>query len=936
MEEKMKERILSLFLALILVIGLLPQITIPASAADDVWNGEVDTTWYDASATSFTITSAMQLAGLAQIVNDTNENIAADSFSGKTITLGANIVLNNTSGWDSWSDSNAPTHAWTPIGSDGHPFRGKFDGGGHTVAGIYIYNTSASYQGLFGNLSSGTLQDVGVIKSYIYAAQYIGGVVGYSTSSTVSNCYNTGTVSGSKNVGGVAGSVASGTVSNCYNTGTISGGGMAGDMAGGVAGYVGGTVYNCYNAGKVTGSLTGSLIGENDSSSTVTNCYWLSPASGFGPGASGGNDSCSFSGSGTVWMLSDTNAILIGTASFSSVSTGENAALLDALNTWVDTIDYKTWKADSDGVNNGYPILDAGYQPKVTVANGYGENSDQLCIGATLTVSAKITSPATLSYQWEVSANGTTGWANATGDGNDTASYTVTSAEVGDYLRVKVTSSGSGNSGYSAASAQVPYTILLQATGASGTDAVSFSNTSAVTTTYAASGAVKLYYTLDNSGNQSNTLTYAGGTVTKVPAAGQGSSTYAVSGGDAADGVITLSAAFAHASSSGGGSDNDNSNDNDSDDTVTVPVSDNAGTVNLKASVSGSTATIAAFDAQLKEIASGAQTGVVKINASGTKADAVLVPAKLAAAANEASGSAGLEVDLPTGTVTLDKPALASVEGKGDVKISVKAVDNSKLSDTQKAALGAQAETAFVVDVNVYVNNTRTSTFGDGKITVSVPYILKSGENPDSITVWFLKDDGTIEPKTASYADGMVTFTTEHLSQYLIVDFPFTDVAESAWCYGSVAYAYDNGLFSGTSATTFSPNATANRQMIWMVLARMDGKAPANMAEAKAWAVENGISDGSNPTGTITRQQMAAILYRYAQFKGYDVSVGEDTNILSYDDALTISEYAIPALQWACGAGLMQGSGNNLMPFGNATRAQVATILQRFIQNLEK
>jgi len=370
--------------------------------------------------------------------------------------------------------------------------------------------------------------------------------------------------------------------------------------------------------------------------------------------------------------------------------------------------------------------------------------------------------------------------------------------------------------------------------------------------------------------------------------------------------------------------------------TVTVPVTGSKGSTKVSASVSGGTATIAATDAQLQEIASGTQNGAVKIDVSGTKANTVIIPAKIASAVDNASGSTGLEVALSAGTVTLTKSALASVAGKGDMKLSVDTVDNSKLTETQKATLGVQTETAFVVDVNVYVNGTRTSTFGDGKITISVPYILKSGENAYSITVWFINDDGTIEPKTASYANGKVTFTTEHLSQYLIVDFPFTDVAESAWYYGSVAYVYDNGLFSGTSATTFSPNAATTRQMIWMVLARMDGKSPANMVEAKAWAVASGISDGSNPTGTITRQQMAAVLYRYAQFKGYDVSVGEDTNILSYGDALTISEYAIPALQWACGSNLMQGSGNNLMPFGSATRAQVATILQRFSQNTAK
>jgi len=196
---------------------------------------------------------------------------------------------------------------------------------------------------------------------------------------------------------------------------------------------------------------------------------------------------------------------------------------------------------------------------------------------------------------------------------------------------------------------------------------------------------------------------------------------------------------------------------------------------------------------------------------SGEDAGAVVVPSRLVAAA----GGAALEIALPTGTITLDKGALAAVDGKGDVKLSVETVDNSKLTDTQRTALGAQAETAFVVDVNVYTDGNRTSTFGDGKITVSVPYTLKSGENPGSITVWFINDDGTIEPKTASYANGKVTFTTEHLSQYLIVNFPFTDVAESAWCYGSVAYAYNNGLSSGTSATTFSPNTAIPKTAMW-------------------------------------------------------------------------------------------------------------------------
>lgn len=371
--------------------------------------------------------------------------------------------------------------------------------------------------------------------------------------------------------------------------------------------------------------------------------------------------------------------------------------------------------------------------------------------------------------------------------------------------------------------------------------------------------------------------------------------------------------------------------------TVVVPVSSGEGSVSASASVSGGTATVSMTDNQIKKIVSGAgAAGTVKVDVSGLKINTVVVPIQFIAAADTASGSAGLEVALPIGTVTLDQAALDSITGSGDVAFSVETVANTALTATQKAVLGSQADSATVLDVNIYAGASKVSSFGNGTITVSIPYTLKSGESADSITVWFVKEDGTIEPKNGTYANGKVTFATEHLSRYLIVNFPFKDVAESAWCYGSVAYAYNSGLFAGTSETTFSPNTAMTRQMIWLVLARMDGKTSDDMDAARAWAMETGISDGSNPMDSITREQMAAILYRYAQYKGYDVSLGEETNILSYDDALAISEYAIPAMQWACGAGLVQGSSNKLMPFGSATRAQVATILQRFSQNTAK
>ena len=170
--------------------------------------------------------------------------------------------------------------------------------------------------------------------------------------------------------------------------------------------------------------------------------------------------------------------------------------------------------------------------------------------------------------------------------------------------------------------------------------------------------------------------------------------------------------------------------------------------------------------------------------------------------------------------------------------------------------------------------------------------------------------------------------------------FPFYDVPTSAWYYTAVKYVYDNKLMDGVDTYEFAPNATLTRAMVWTIIARMSGvdtTGGANWyAKAQEWVVVNGISDGENPTAAITREQLVTMLYRYAQIKGYDVSVGENTNILSYVDATSISEYAVAAFQWACGSGLTEGDENGaLTPLATATRAQAAAMIMRFCQSVK-
>ncbi len=183
----------------------------------------------------------------------------------------------------------------------------------------------------------------------------------------------------------------------------------------------------------------------------------------------------------------------------------------------------------------------------------------------------------------------------------------------------------------------------------------------------------------------------------------------------------------------------------------------------------------------------------------------------------------------------------------------------------------------------------------------------------------------------------------------LVVNNPFLDVSEENWFYDEVLYVYGKGIMLGVSSHLFAPDTPLSRGMFVTLLYRMSGEsglyenlfsdipAGAWYEKAAAWATAKGICQGIGdglfaPEQEITREQLAVMLYNYARYKNYDVSAGQDTNILSYNDALTISKYAFAALQWACATGLIQGDDRgNLNPAAPATRAEAAAILRRFL-----
>jgi len=192
----------------------------------------------------------------------------------------------------------------------------------------------------------------------------------------------------------------------------------------------------------------------------------------------------------------------------------------------------------------------------------------------------------------------------------------------------------------------------------------------------------------------------------------------------------------------------------------------------------------------------------------------------------------------------------------------------------------------------------------------------------------------------------------EETPDYTATVLPFGDTSRGEWYYSAVQYVYAKGMMSGTTATAFSPGGTTTRGMIVTILHRLEGSpaAPAAAfpdvnqglyyAAPVAWASASGLVNGYDnggfgPEDPITRQQLAAILYRYAESKGYDTSARG--SLEGFSDAAAVESYAVEPIRWAVGAGLISGMDNGTVnPTGRATRAQVATILMRFCENVAK
>ena len=365
-----------------------------------------------------------------------------------------------------------------------------------------------------------------------------------------------------------------------------------------------------------------------------------------------------------------------------------------------------------------------------------------------------------------------------------------------------------------------------------------------------------------------------------------------------------------------------------------------------QAYVQGDTATVFLTSRQLRA-ATGAQSGVaVTVDATDPAVGTVVLAGRSIANACDA-GAAALQVKFRSGTVTLDARALAALDLHKDVAVSL--ASGASLNPAQQRALGSQAATATLANASVLVDGAAASCpAGSVRAAVAV-------NAADDLTAWSLADDGSISAVGGAYDAGQQTYAFDVVNGVTaIARFPFTDVVAGTWYYGAAAYAYNNGLFAGMTPTTFAPNATMTRAMLVSVLWRLAGepapKAPntfvdvpdgAWYTDAVTWAAENGVVSGIggsrfDPSGFVTREQTAEILYNYAHSKGYDVSARAD--LTAFPDAGSVSGWAEEALSWANAAGLINGTvrdGQTILdPQGSASRAQVAMILMNYVEHV--
>ncbi|MEG1578347.1 MAG: fibronectin type III domain-containing protein, partial [Oscillospiraceae bacterium] len=745
----MKKRILSMALVLCMALTLLPMGVLAA---------ELPTNGAGTQASPYQIGTAQELINFAAWYNSLDfgsnlENIKAGEIY---VQLTDNIDLNPGFVFteNGYTGDGTPIE-WTPIGNSvtaPHGFFGVFDGGGHSISGVYINeqsstgNTAAT--GLFRYVDSnnliGTVKNLEVKNSYIGSKSHatgsivgvncgtvdnckssafvhvtasmgsfggIGGIVGNNNNywATTKNCAFTGSVvadnaSGTPYIGGIVGHNYKGYVGNCTNSGKVA---AMVDKVGGIVGAniplntstndkkygetYDGKVEGCVNTGVVTGTdYVGGIVGYSETMGTVFQNGSILGCTNRGTVSASGNNGAA---GGVVGYCNDTD--VKDCNNYAIVSAGSATNLGGIVGTFYGkTLDNCRY-LQSATVNNGLNLV--GWSKTGASAP---TDSGVLSAPSSPTDVKTVAGDAQVTLSW--TAPSSTGGSAAITEYKVAYSTTDTApTEVSNW-----TATNSTNTEYTVSGLEngTTYYFWVKAMSEAGESAASSSVSAtpmaAIVVTFNANGGTcgTATLTADEHGKlaslpiptRSGSYTFDGWYTSEIGGT-------QITTGSSFTESATVYAHWTYTGGSGG---------DFTPPSVTVPVSGDEGTVSVSASVSDSTATITVTDQQLAEIAGNAAgTGAVTVDLSGIKnVDSAKIPAKMVAAANTATGAGGLEIILPTGTVKLDEKALASVASSNtEITVSVEEVKTSGLTAAQKEALGDKLDSAVVVDVNVLV-----------------------------------------------------------------------------------------------------------------------------------------------------------------------------------------------------------------------------------------
>ncbi len=902
--------------------------------------GVVEEVYADSSVTAYTIGAPEGTIGSPTVYAITTEEQLRDLAT--SVSSDSGIKYENTT--FELTNDIVITGNWIPIGTNGKPFSGTFDGKSFKITGIKIGTSDTPdntnfYVGFFGNTSGSSIKNLGVsvqINSSRLSAN-IGGLVGYGYYGTITNCYATGDIAGgmSADVGGLVGYTNGGIIDNCFATINLSGengislptfvGGLVGSSShaaikncyatGAVTGadfvYVGGlvgsssdgTIRNCYATGNVTAgnynthpSLIGGLVGQNIRAE-ISNCYATGNIT-----AGSGEFGTNFRAGGLVGYHQE-NSISNGYWNNDAIHTISGAAIGSklAIGTTFGSVTVSTTSMNSIG------MTDSSF---VTMLNNWVSNQG-----------------SSTYYTWKAATNSSENGGYPLLDMEWTQICTMTASSL--------TSFGSQAVGY--ASAPVSQTITITNTG---------------NQVITVSQPTSTNYTI---GMLSSTTLAIGSSVTFTVqpntnlAAGTYSETINIIGSNStfasvlAQFVVTDAATSSSTGSGSGGSSSGSTS-------ATTVINTNTG------NITGN---------QLNNAVGITKNGGT-VTIKSNKTNEVTLP-------NSGLGSlAGknnsLTVVTENGTLTFDSKSVAAMGTQSkdtEIKVIVDDVVKTTLTEVQQTKVGDKT----VYDLSVISGGKLISSFNGGRVNVSIPYEIKTDEPIENLTVWYMADNGNLTEINCNYdaKNKTVAFVVDHFSKYIIgyddlADWAnsFTDVKSSAWYYNAVAFVNENGLMKGQTDITFGPQDEMTRSMFVAILGRMEGIDAALYANKNvftdvntnqyyspyiAWASENGIVTGIGkdkfaPNAAVTREQMSVMMTNYMKYKEQGPK-GEWAAQITYGDLDKVSSWANEGVMFMTTKNLMKGMGNDangnsmFEPKLTSTRAQAAQVMMNLNELLK-